>query len=76
MNPTDGAAKDFANNKHHPMMGNYTVQIGDEKFLFKNIKLTVPPGVFGQNYGRLAYTFMSYISVLIFLGPFISNTIW
>ena len=65
MNPADGAAKDFANDKRHPATGDYTIQIGDEKFLFKNIELAPPCGVFGRNYARSALTFTTCNLILI-----------
>jgi len=65
MNPADGAAKDFTNDKRHPATGNYTIQIGDEKFLFKNIELAPPCRVFGQNYTRSALTFTTCNLILI-----------
>ena len=75
MNPADGAAKDFANGENHLVTGDYTIQIGDEKFVFKNVELAPPSGVFGRNYARLAFTFLAYISILmLFLEPCILNT--
>ncbi|EDR05220.1 uncharacterized protein LACBIDRAFT_329890 [Laccaria bicolor S238N-H82] len=52
MNPAEGAAKDFAKDEHHAVTGDYTIQIGDESFLFKNVELAPPCGVFGRNYAR------------------------
>ena len=69
MNPADGAAKEFTSNKHHPVTGNYTIQISDENFLFKNVELTPPSGVFSQNYARLTFTLMAYITILMIFKP-------
>lgn len=69
MNLADGAAKEFTSDKHHPVTGNYTIQIGDENFLFKNVELTPPSGVFSQNYARLTFTLMAYITILMIFKP-------
>lgn len=56
MNPAAGAAEDFASGKNHRVTGDYSIQIGDEKFVFKNVELAPPSGVFARNYARFMHT--------------------
>jgi hypothetical protein len=52
MDPCKGAAEDSAGNGDQHAFGDYSIQIGDDKFVFRNAERAPPAGVCGQNYSR------------------------
>lgn len=55
MDPSKGAAEDSAGNSDQRAFGDYSIQIGDDKFIFRNAERAPPAGVCGQNYSRSIY---------------------
>lgn len=59
MDPCKGAAEDSAGNGDQHAFGDYSIQIGDEKFVFRNAERAPLAGVCGQNYSRLLLNLIS-----------------
>lgn len=74
MHPCNGAAGDPINHSQC-MAGDYSIQIGDNKFVFKNAERAPPAGVCGQNYSRfVAESNVLQMAQYLAADPLISST--